>query len=121
MSIDAIGTVRSSAQHRVGVIATLMRERARLADAEGFVIPMAIFAIVIMSVVAVTALFTGTLEQRSSRAVRESVFALYAAEAGLNEVWAEWDDSLVQNLNPGDSVDLGWTTLDNGASYRAMP
>ncbi len=82
--------------------------------------PMIIFALVVMGTVAVAAMLTAGDEQRSARAVRESGAAFYAAEAGLNQVWATWDDTLVANLAPGDSLDLGWQTLDNGASYRAV-
>jgi hypothetical protein len=94
--------------------------RAPLADHDGFVIPAVVFALVVMSLLAVAALLTAVDEQRASRAMRESSVALYTAEAGMNEVWATWPDSLVKTLNPGDSLDLGWRTLDNGASYRAV-
>ena len=94
--------------------------RSRLARGEGFALPAVIFALVLMSTVAVAALLTAGDEQLSSRAVRESSGAFYAAEAGLNVVWAAWPDSLVDLLEPGDSTDLGWQTLDNGASYRGV-
>ncbi len=94
--------------------------RARLAHRDGFVIPMIIFALVVMGTVAVAAMLTAGDEQRASRAVHESGAAFYAAEAGLNQEWATWDDTLVAGLDPGDTLDLGWQTLDNGASYQAM-
>ena len=98
----------------------LIEQSSRLRGQEGFVLPAAIFALLIMSIVAITALVTTDNERVASRAVRESGAALYAAEAGVNEVWATWPDSLVAGLQPGDSLDLGWPTLDNGASYRAV-
>jgi len=92
----------------------------RLTGREGFVLPIVIFGLVLMSTVAVAALLTADDEQRSSRAMRESAAAFYAAEAGVNEVWATWPDSQVSELAFGDSLDLGWQTLAGGASYRAL-
>ena len=92
----------------------------RLADRGGFVMPVVIFALMILGTVGIAALLTANDEQRSSRAVRESGMAFYTAEAGYNKVLATWPDSLVDLLLPGDSLDLGWETLDNGASFRAM-
>ncbi len=92
----------------------------RLADRGGFVMPVVIFALLILGTVGLAALLTADDEQRSSRAVRESGVAFYTAEAGYNKVMATWPDSLTDLLDPGDSLDLGWETLDNGASYRAV-
>ncbi|UCC81942.1 MAG: pilus assembly PilX N-terminal domain-containing protein [Gemmatimonadota bacterium] len=86
----------------------------------GFVMPAAIFALVLMSAIAIVTLITSSDEFSSSTALRESSEAFYAAEAGLNQVWADWPDSLVSSLSPGDSIDMGWRTIDHGASYRAM-
>ncbi len=94
--------------------------RTRLADRGGFVMPVVIFALMILGTVGIAALLTANDEQRSSRAVRESGVAFYTAEAGYNKVLANWPDSLADLLVPGDSLDLGWETLDNGASFRAM-
>lgn len=94
--------------------------RARLADQQGIVLPVVIFAILVLSFLAVATLLTADDERRMSRALRESGVALYTAEAGANEMWANWPDSLANTLNPGDSLDLGWRTLENGASYRGV-
>lgn len=97
------------------------------ANREGFVLPAAIFTIVILGLMAVTALTTANQEHRSSRAMRESGAAMYAAEAGANLLIATVVDSprtqldtLAANLAVGDSADLGWTTLPGGASYRGV-
>lgn len=98
------------------------------AGRDGFVLPVVIFALVIMSTVAVVVLRTSVDEQHAARAVRTSAEAFYAAEAGVSTVWAEWNDttqaldSLSQALAPGDSlvVGSGWRTLPNGDSYRAV-
>jgi hypothetical protein len=71
-------------------------------------------------VVVVAALTTAADERRASRASREATLAMYAAEAGLRQTYGAWPSAAVQNLNPGDSVDLGWTNLPNRAAYRAV-
>jgi type II secretory pathway pseudopilin PulG len=85
----------------------------------GFVLPTVILAITVMSLIAVAALTTATDERRASRATRESTLAMYAAEAGLRQTYGAWP-AAVKNMNPGDSLDLGWKTLPNKAAYRAV-
>jgi type II secretory pathway pseudopilin PulG len=87
---------------------------------KGFVLPSVIFAITIMSVIAVVALNTASDERRASRATRESTLAMYAAEAGLRQTYGAWPSAPVKALNPGDSLDLGWQNLPNKAAYRSV-
>jgi len=103
--------------------------RSRPITAEtGFVLPAVIFALAIMSLLAVVSLRTANDEHRSSRALRESGAALYAAEAGANIVRGTLTDtlgttlldSLAATLAPGDSVDLGWSTLPSRAIYHPL-
>ncbi|HKC81730.1 MAG TPA: PilX N-terminal domain-containing pilus assembly protein, partial [Gemmatimonadaceae bacterium] len=61
----------------------------------GFVLPSVIFAITIMSVIAVVALNTATDESHASRATRESTLAMYAAEAGLRQTYGAWPSAAV--------------------------
>ncbi len=88
----------------------------------GFVLPAIIFSVAIMSIIVVVALSTADDERRASRATRESTLASYAAEAGLRKTLASIADSSVSvaALNFGDSLDLGWQTIPNKASYRAV-
>jgi hypothetical protein len=79
-----------------------------------------IFAIAIMSLVVIVAFTTADDERRSARASRESTLALYAAEAGLRATLGNWPAAPAAALNPGDSVDLGWTAIPNGGKYRAV-
>jgi hypothetical protein len=93
-----------------------------------------------MTTIAIVALRTSVDEQQSTRAVRSSATAYYAAEAGLNAVQAIWNDttnnmdSLAGALVGGDSLVLdaswqmsangtafsnGWHTLANGAKFQA--
>jgi hypothetical protein len=100
--------------------------RAKLGEERGFALVAVIFALVIMSAVAVVTLVMANDERRASRAVRASGASFYAAEAGLNEVWATrfgaaFADSLQKgliNIPPGGSLDLGWKALSNGARYN---
>ncbi len=94
--------------------------KPRLVGREGFVLPAVIFAMAIMSILAVGALRTASDEQRSSRAVRESAAALYAAEAGVSIVRDAWDKAAVDALASGDSIDTGWNFLSDGAAYRGV-
>jgi type II secretory pathway pseudopilin PulG len=88
-------------------------------DRRGFVLPTVIFAITIMSVIAVVALSTASDERRASRATRESTLAMYAAEAGLRQTYGAWP-AAANALKPGDSLDLGWQSLPNKAAYRPV-
>jgi type II secretory pathway pseudopilin PulG len=87
---------------------------------KGFVLPSVIFAISIMSVIAVVVLNTVGDERRASRATRESTLALYAAEAGLRATYGNWPAAAAAALNPGDSLDLGWQNMPNKAAYRTV-
>jgi hypothetical protein len=95
-------------------------EEPRRANRSGFVLPTVIFAIAIMSVIAVVSLNTASDERRASRAIRESTLAMYAAEAGLRQTYGAWPAVAVNALKPGDSLDLGWHGLPNKAAYRAV-
>jgi hypothetical protein len=91
-----------------------------MVNRKGFILPTVIFALTIMSVIAVVTLSTANDERRTSRASRESTLALYAAEAGLRQTYGAWPVAAVTALTPGDSLDLGWQSLPNRASYRAV-
>ncbi len=105
--------------------ATPRTMRAQTSGERGFAMLVAIFALLIMSTVAVAALMTSDDEARSSRATRAANASFYAAEAGLQKLWADSAkmDSLVGRkgrfaLAAGGSLDLGTTTLSNGVKYH---
>lgn len=89
-------------------------------ERKGFVLMAVIFSIAVMSLVVVVAFTTSDDERRSARASRESTLALYAADAGLRATLGNWPTAAASTLNPGDSVDLGWTAIPNGGSYRPV-
>lgn len=91
-----------------------------VAGRRGFAMPAVIVALVIMGTLGVAAIMTSSDDTRSSRALRESGEAFYAAEAGLSDAWSTWNKTQVGALNEGESLDLGWKTLDNGTTYRAQ-
>ena len=103
--------------------------KVRVTDREGFVIPAVIFALAIMGVLA-AALRTADDEHRSSRALRESGGALYAAEAGSSIVRGTVTDTSgttrfdsvrwAYGLEPGDSTDLDWVALPDNSIYRTL-
>jgi hypothetical protein len=96
-------------------------EPARRAPS-GFALAAVLFVIVLLSALGLAAILTTGDERAAGRALRESAKAFYAAEAGLNAVVAGWDLAGYDTLLtvPGDSLDLGWQTLENGAGYRAL-
>ena len=92
----------------------------RLTDRQGFVIPVALFTLVLLSLVALVAITTSDDERRSSNALKSSIEAFYAAESGANEMWGSWNDTMVQGLVPGEARDFGWQALGSGAEYHAV-
>lgn len=102
--------------------------RVRATDREGFVIPVVVFALAILGLLASVSLRTADDGRRAARALRESGAALYAAEAGMNLVRGTASDtfgtnlldSIGKTLAAGDSADLGWLDLPGGTSYRAV-
>ena len=103
-------------------IARRSGSRAAPGDTGGFVLPVVLLLLMVLSTVSVFFLISGSDQQRAGRAMRESARSFYAADAGVNAVMANWDSLQYDTLlaGSGDSVDLGWTTLDEGSTYRAM-
>ena len=81
--------------------------------------PAVIFVMAILTVVAIATLATASDEFKSSNALRRSVEAFYAAEAGAKQVVATWDP-MFDTLSSGGTMDLGWQSLPSGGSYRAQ-
>src|ERR1051326_3122737 len=85
---------------------------------KGFILPMGLFALILMTVLMVASLGQGLDERRSTRNLRESGVALYVAEAGMNRTIGTWPAG-ASTLGPGDSLNLGWPTLGNQSKDRA--
>jgi len=80
-----------------------------------------LFSFVVMSALASAALRSASTSRRSAKVSKEWDRGMYVAEAGLNRVLPICADTLVDHLNPGDSLDLGWTTIgETGDRYRPI-
>ena len=88
----------------------------------GFALPTVLVLMMVLGTITALLLSSSSDAQRSGRAIRESALSFYAADAGLNQVLSEWESQSYANdaPNPGDSFDLGWTTLENGTRFRAV-
>jgi hypothetical protein len=91
----------------------------RRGNRDGFALPAGLFALIIVTVLVFAAVQLGDNERRATRALRASGVALYAAESGLAATVGNWPAG-VAALNPGDSLNLGWTTLSDRGMYRAV-
>jgi hypothetical protein len=91
-------------------------DRARRHD--GFAIPAAVFVIVVLTLVAIAGLYVAQSNATANTGIRLSLRALYAADAGSNQVIGTWSSSRYRLLNPGDSVTTEWRTLPDGSQYR---
>ena len=91
-------------------------------DRRGFALATVLVLMVVLSSLTVFLLSSSGDMQRAGRAIRESARSFYAADAGVNAVLADWDSLRYDTLapDPGDSADLGWTSLENGARYRPV-
>ena len=98
------------------------RSQALPRDRGGFALVTVLVLLVVLSTLTVFLLSSSGDSQRAGQAMRESARSFYAADAGVNAVVAHWRALGYDTLtpNPGDSADLGWTTLENGARYRAV-
>ena len=88
-------------------------------NSNGFVLPAIMFVLVVMSAVSIGVVVTSGDDREASHGARESGRAFYAAEAGLNAVVGDWDDSLASLLAPGDSL-VKTDDFIEGSSYRAV-
>lgn len=86
----------------------------------GFVLPVALFVLVILAMVSVTGLYTSRNEYRAAEATRQAAVALAAADAGAQRTLALWTTAVPALPAAGDSLVLDWQTLPDGARYRAV-
>ncbi len=100
-----------------------MRIMKRMQDNQigtaGFAIPIAIFVIVVLSLLALTGLYVAQNNAAANTAVRRSWKAFYAANAGATRTMATWDRATFASLSPGDSVVGSWQTLPDGSQFRS--
>lgn len=99
---------------------TSAEARRIVVDRAGFVLPMAIVVLVILTAMGITMISMSREESQAARAMHESSIAFYVAEAGVHQVRATLPDSLLDSLAPGDTLDLGWQALAGGGRYHAL-
>src|SRR5439155_18046 len=71
----------------------------------------------------VTGPLRSDVDRDSSLQLQEGARSFYAADAGLNQILAQWADSAYETrvAAAGDSYTFAWRTLpENGSSYRAV-
>ena len=89
----------------------------------GFILPMVLFGLAIMGVLVLAVVSTSADDRHGSRNVLESTRSFYAADAGLNQIVAEFDLNDYRDLvsTPGTTADLGWQNLPGRAGrYRGV-
>ena len=79
-----------------------------VADRRGFILPAVLFALTVLMVVGLTAIETSGTERTASNALKQSMEAFYAAEAGATQVLANWDAASYDTISAGTALDLGW-------------
>jgi len=86
---------------------------------QGFAIPVAIFVMVVLSLLALSGLYISRSNAQGNLGIGRSYQAFNAANAGGVHILGTWDRWTYGVMDPGDSHDTGWKSLPDGSSYRA--
>ena len=91
-------------------------------DRGGYAMPVVIFVLVLLGVLGSASLQTTRDELLSAKATSRAQAALFAAEAGLSDAVANWNQAAMDTLlaNVGDSVVNSWSTLANSCEYQTV-
>lgn len=93
--------------------------KGRSADG-GFVLPVALLALVLLPMISATGLYVARSDFRAALATRQAAVALAAADAGAARTVATWAQAVPSLPAPGDSVVVDWQTLPDGSLYRSV-
>lgn len=85
----------------------------------GFALAAVLFALVVMSVIAIASVRVSLIDRQATWASAEGGRAQLAASAGAHAIWANWPAG-ADALGPGDSIDLGWRTLPDRTRFRGV-
>jgi hypothetical protein len=85
-------------------------KRAR--DRGGFILPMTMFILMVLTVLAVGAFFIGSQESLMATATKNAELAFYVAERGIVEVISGWDGDTYGALNALDTASATDTLSD---------
>jgi len=86
----------------------------------GFVLPVALLVLVLLSMMSAAGLYTARADFRAAAATRHAAVALAAADAGSARTIALWSLAVPTLPVPGDSLILDWQTLPDGSMYRSV-
>lgn len=92
----------------------------RAARQGGFVLPVALVVLVLLSLISAAGLHSARSHFRSAEAARQAAVALAAADAGSARTVALWSTTVPVLPPPGDSLVLTWQTLPDGSRYRSV-
>lgn len=87
-----------------------MKTRHTRPGREGFALPLAVFALVVVGVLVTGGFFMARQESRISTANRKSTEALYVAERGMNDVLLNWNASSMNGMANWSETTLNGTT-----------
>lgn len=86
----------------------------------GFVLPVALLVLVLLSMIGATGLYVARGDFRAAQATRQAAVALAAADAGAGRTLATWSQVVPALPAPGDSLIVDWQTLPDGSLYRSV-
>ena len=97
----------------------LPRARFQSNDRGGFVLPVALFVLVVLSMISATGLYVARADFRAAAASHQAAVALAAADAGASRTVAMWSIEMPVLPVPGATVVVDWQTLPDGSLYRS--
>lgn len=86
----------------------------------GFVLPVALLVLVLLSLISAAGLHSARSQFRSAEAAHQAAVALAAADAGVALTLARWATAVPALPAPGDSLALPWESLPDGSLYRSV-
>lgn len=86
----------------------------------GFVLPVALLVLVLLSMISATGLYVARSDYRAAAVTRQAAIALATADAGAALTVATWGQVVPALPPPGTSLILDWQTLPDGSLYRSV-
>lgn len=97
-----------------------MMSTKRIRGEDGFILAVAILAMVVVGAAVTAGYFIGNQEHHVGKSIREAQGAFYASNAGLQREYATWSIADRWTMKGGDSLPIGPVTLANGSGFRGM-
>ena len=86
----------------------------------GFILPVALVALVLLTMLTSAGLYSARNDFRAARAAHHAAVALAAADAGASRTMATWAQSVPVLPVAGDSIVIDWQALPDGSEYRSV-